>query len=102
MDGGGGGQMTSGASAGKSRPRDGVDPGPVNAPSGRSSNPKRTEPCGGTTPQEVPTTGEGRWNDGRSCFTFGTRRPEPTKHANHHHHHSVYTINFLDAVTLVP
>ena len=56
--GGGGGQMTSGAR--KSRPRDAVAPGPENAPKGRSSNPKGTEPCGGTTPQEAPTTGEGR------------------------------------------
>ena len=83
--GGGGGQMTSGARAGKSRPRDAVDPGPENAPSGRSSNPKRTEPCGGTTPHEVPTTGEGRWNEDRSCVTFGASRLEPAKQANHRH-----------------
>lgn len=35
-----GGQMTSGARAGKSRLRDGVAPEQANAPSGRSSNPK--------------------------------------------------------------
>ena len=83
--GGGGGQMTSGAR--KSRPRDAADPGPANGPSGRSSKPKCTEPCGvgggGTTPHEVglATTGEGRWNDDRSCLTVGAS-PQPM-HATH-------------------
>jgi len=86
MGGGGGGQKTIGArGGGKSRPRDAVaDAGPENAASGgRSSNPKRTGAelcaCGGCrTPHDVPAaTGDGRWNEGRSCFTPGAIRPEP-------------------------
>ena len=82
IGGGGGGQRTNGARAGKSRPRHAAVPGPENAPSGRSSNPKWTEPCGGTMPPEVPTTGEGRWKDDRSCFAFGATKPEPANYTN--------------------
>jgi len=103
--GGGGGQITSGASGGgNSRRRSPPDPGPENAASRRSSNPNRTELCGGTTPpHDVPTTGDGRWNDDRlSCLTFGASRPEPEIQADMYSMRGKKLYFFQHTISLMP